>query len=111
MDILSGEATYTRSFFVSLLNEGQLLKKIICSPRSKFLPLRADTLEGCRSLPSEPATFVQRLPNVFHGRLENVGLSLYKRLWSSSLGRTANKKLQKLFPFVTMEEKNGNVPI
>ena len=47
---------------------------------------------------------------MFHGRLENVGLSLYKRLWSSSLGRTANKKLQKLFPFVTMEEKMEMYP-
>ena len=34
--------------FASLLNRGHLLKKRICSPRSKFFPLRVDpTLKGC----------------------------------------------------------------
>ena len=40
MGILSGEATLPISFFFSLLKERQPLKERICSPRSKFFPLR-----------------------------------------------------------------------
>ena len=53
----------------------------------------------CVPYPSEPATFVQRLPNVFQtpmrrlyngyptcsGRLEHVGESLYKRRWFTGI--------------------------
>ena len=65
--------------FASLLNTGQLLKERICSPRSKFFPLRVDHI------------------------LEGLG--------RASSSREAEKKSQKLFPFVEMAEKYGGSPI
>ena len=45
MDLkVNGEATLLFSFFVSHLIRGQLLEKRICSLRSKFFPLRVDTI-------------------------------------------------------------------
>ena len=40
MGILSQEAT--QLLFASLLSRGQFLKERICSPRTKFFPLRVD---------------------------------------------------------------------
>ena len=43
MSTLSGEATLI-FIFASYLIRGLLLKERICSPRSKFFPLRADPI-------------------------------------------------------------------
>ena len=44
MGILSGEATLSMASFASLINRGQLLKKRICSFRSKFFVLIVDPI-------------------------------------------------------------------
>ena len=65
-------------FSASHLISGQLLKKRICSHRSKFFPLRVD-----------PIKYFER----------------------AALSMKANRKSQKLFPFVKMIENHGVVLI
>ena len=89
---LSAKTVHEPFLFLPLLhNSGRLLKERICSSRSKFLPLGVDiSLEL-------GVSFIN--PNALRKAKILAFLSVV------GLKEDANRKSQKLFPFVKMAEK------
>ena len=82
MDKISKEATL--HYFASLFSEGQLLKERICSWRSKFFPLRVDSILKSYAHPEKQIGIHASLCNIFQkrpGRLLEQGnlLGLIKK--------------------------------